>query len=601
MCGVVAIYAYGRRAAPVDTADLIRIRDAMIHRGPDAEGVWLSDDRRVGLGHRRLAIIAVDASGNQPMRIVDTGTCITFNGEIYNFRELRRSLEQRGRVFRTDSDTEVLLQAYDEFGPRMVEHLRGMYAFAIWDPRKQGLFLARDPIGVKPLYYHDDGDTLHVASQVKALLKGDIDSAIDPAGCVSFFLLGYVAEPFTIRRGIKALPAGHTMWIDAAGASAPRPFFSIRDVLREAEEAGARANGAAPASDAFIVERIKQSVGAHMVADVPVGLFLSAGLDSTSLASLAAQYTNQPLRTVTLAFREYAGTDLDEAPIAEEVARAFRTEHRTERVQGSDFLAERAQVLAAMDQPSTDGVNTYFVSKAAARAGLKVALSGVGGDELFGGYPSYAQVPRLAHALGGFGAFPGFGRAVRAVSAGAIQHFASPKYAGLFEYGTSFEDAYLLRRALYMPWELPEVLDPDLVRAGWVALRPSISLGETIAGLGHDHTKVAALEMNWYMRNQLLRDTDWAGMAHSLEVRTPLVDGTLLTELAGVLAQDRVPSKREIAAATPVGRIDAVMARAKTGFTVPVRQWLLEGAGQTVGDRGLRGWAKLVFEHHANL
>lgn len=593
MCGIAAIFGYGRSAPPVDAREGKRLIDAMFHRGPDAGGLWLSPDRRVALGHRRLAIIDVGASGNQPMFLAGTETGITFNGEIYNFRELRRELEQKGRVFHTNSDTEVLLHAYDEFGADMVHRLRGMYAFAIWDARRQGLFLARDPMGIKPLYYVDDGDTFRIASQVKALLAAGVESTLDPAACVSFFLLGYIAEPFTIRRRIKALPAGHSLWVDASGAGAPRRFFSVREVLAKADAAAAA--GLVPDQ---IVRDIAESVAAHMVADVPVGLFLSAGLDSTSLAALAVEGSGLRLRTLTLGFLEYGNTAQDEVPIAEEVARALHTMHTTVWVQGRDFLHERQHVLEAMDQPTTDGVNTFFVSKAAHKAGLKVALSGLGGDELFGGYDTYSQVPRVARALGTFRAYPVLGSGLRKIASSLIGQRISPKYAGLLEYGTSLEDAYLLRRALYMPWELPHILDPDLVRAGWAGLRPLISLRETISGLRRDRARVAALEMSWYMRSQLLRDTDWAGMAHSVEIRTPLVDAWLLGGVAPAIVQRRPPSKREIAAATPIGRIPAVMGRVKTGFVVPVREWLIGESGAAAGDRGLRGWSKLVFAHH---
>jgi asparagine synthase (glutamine-hydrolysing) len=571
---------------------------AMLHRGPDADGYWVSPDRRAAFGHRRLSIIDISASGNQPMIRPETGTSITFNGEIYNYRELRRELEQRGYSFRTHSDTEVLLVAYDAFGPEMVRRLRGMFAFAIWDEQRKGLFLARDPMGIKPLYYSDDGKSFRVASQVKALLEGDIETSIDPAGCVSFFLLGYVAEPFTIHKAIKGLPAGHTMWIDGAGPTEACPYFSVRDTLLAAER---RSDAQRAIKFYAIAKAMERSVGAHMVADVPVGVFLSAGLDSTAIASLAARHTDEPLRTITLAFEEFAGTEQDETPIAEEVANFFHTQHTTVRIQQKDFVADRDRIFAAMDQPSIDGVNTYYVSKAAAQSGLKVALSGVGGDELFGSYPSYNQVPRIAHTLRGLRLFPEIGLAFRTITSSLMSQRVSPKYASLFEYGTSLEDAYLLRRALYMPWELPQFLDPDLVSAGWQALRPLISFKETIRGLKGDHARIAALEMSWYMRNQLLRDTDWAGMAHSLEVRTPLVDATLLEELAPLLVQQLVPSKKDVMMMLPTADIMSVMTRPKTGFAVPVHQWLNDTDTKDEAARGLRGWAKLVFSHHAKL
>jgi asparagine synthase (glutamine-hydrolysing) len=599
MCGIVGIFAYGTDAPPASREEVIRIRDSMLARGPDHGGYWDAENAHIAFGHRRLSIIAVDASGNQPMVLEETGTSITFNGEIYNYRDVRRTLEQRGRRFRTESDTEVLLQAYEEFGPKMVEHLRGMYAFAIWDARRKGLFLARDPMGIKPLYYCDDGETFRFASQLRALLAGDVESAIDPAGVVSFFLLGYVAEPFTFRRSIHPLLPGHTMWVGARGPETPRAFFSLRDILMEAEGAADQAPGGR--SLAEIAATIRQSVAAHMVADVPVGVFLSAGLDSTSIASLAVGMTNAPLRTITLAFKEFEKTERDEAPIAEEVGRAFNTQHNTLRVEGKDFTAARDKVLQAMDQPTHDGVNTYFVSKAAAELGLKVALSGLGGDELFRGYVSFQQVPAISRALHPFGAMPSLGRGVRMVSSHLVARFTSPKYAGILEYGTNLEDAYLLRRALYMPWELPNVLDPDLVRAGWARLRPIISLRESTAGLRRDHSRMTVLEMNWYMRNQLLRDTDWAGMAHSIEVRPPLVDAELIRQLAPMLVAERAPDRRTVAAALPIGTIKSVMTRAKTGFGVPVREWLLGEEAAGPSDRGLRGWAKMVYAYHASL
>ncbi|MGE5538425.1 MAG: asparagine synthase (glutamine-hydrolyzing) [Gemmatimonas sp.] len=597
MCGIVAIFAYGRRAPAVDTEEVVRIRDAMAPRGPDAQGAWLSDDRRVGFGHRRLAIIDVGPSGLQPMTLAGAATRIVFNGEIYNYRDLRRELEARGRVFRTNSDTEVILHGYEEYGRDVVRRLRGMFAFAIWDERNRGLFLARDPLGIKPLYYADDGRTIRVASQVKALVCGAVDAAIDPTACVSFYLLGYVAEPFTIQRRVRALPAGSTMWVTGAGAETPRPYFSVRDALLAAEDAPRLSTDREAVGAA-----IRASVAAHMVSDVPVGVFLSAGLDSSVVAAMAQEHAGAPLKTVTLGFEEFRGTPDDEAPLAESIAAAMKSDHRTVWVRGHDFLAEREQLFKAMDQPTIDGVNTYFVSKAAAAAGVKVALSGLGGDELFGGYPSFSQVPRIVAALGSLRAAPWLGRAVRVVSSAVIGNRLSPKYAGLLEYGTSFEDAYLLRRALFMPWELPAVLDPEIIRTGWRELRPLLSLRETVAGIGRHHSRVAALEMTWYMRNQLLRDTDWASMAHSVEVRTPLVDVELLGELAPMLVSARPPTKIDMALASAIGSMDPVLKRAKTGFSTPVQQWLNEESpDSTVPARGLRTWSKVVFSRHTGL
>jgi asparagine synthase (glutamine-hydrolysing) len=594
MCGVVALFAYAANAPPVSRDELLRIRDAMASRGPDGSGEWVGADNRVALGHRRLAIIDLSPGGAQPMASADGALRITFNGEIYNYRELRAELEQKGRRFRSSSDTEVILQLYEEEGAAMLPRLRGMFAFALWDERRRGLLLARDPMGIKPLYYADDG-TLRVASQVKALIAGGaVPTRLGPAGCVSFFLFGYVSDPFTIRDAVRALPAGHSLWIDAAGPQAPRPFFSIRDVFAAAEEEAAALTP--ERRQDLLRASLAESVAAHLVADVPVGIFLSAGYDSTSVTALAAEQSAR-LQTLTLGFAEYRGADEDEVPVAEEVAHAFGADHRTMWVRRDDFVAEQERLFAVMDQPTIDGANTYLVSRVAARAHLKVALSGLGGDELFGGYPSFHQIPRLARWLAPLRPVPVVGRTVRILSSRLISTRLSPKFAGLIEYGTALEDAYLLRRALYMPWELPKLLDPEVVRTGWAALKPLISLRESVAGLRRDHVRVAVLEMSWYMRNQLLRDTDWAGMAHSVEVRTPLVDAVLLRQLAPLLYGAQAPSKLDMARATPVRRLEPVLARRKTGFTVPVREWLLgeSGAG---GEHGFRAWAQHVFRQY---
>ena len=585
MCGLNAILAYAVGAPPVDAAELVAVRDAMSARGPDGAGVWLARDGRVGFGHRRLSIIDLAETANQPMDLDSGRLVISFNGEIYNFRELRAELEAEGRHFRTQSDTEVLLHLYDRDGAAMVERLRGMFAFALWDAGRRGLLLARDPFGIKPLYYADDGKTLRAASQVKALLAGrGIGGEPDPAGHAGFFLLGSVPEPHTLYRAIRALPAGCTLWVDGGGVGAPKSYFDVTRILVQTDGQP----GAGP-----LRHHLLDSVRAHLVADVPVGVFLSAGLDSATIAALAAEVAGgNRLDTLTLAFDEFAGTAADEAPLAEAVAADLGTRHVTRRVTGAAFRDDRDRLLAAMDQPTVDGVNVYFVAKAAAEAGLKVALSGLGGDELFGGYDSFRQVPRLVDGLSRWPGVAPAGRLFRRLAAPVVGRLASPKLAGLLEFGTRYGDAYFLRRGLFMPWELPSVMDADMARAGLAALRLPSRLERCQSDVVGGRRKVAALEMSWYMRNQLLRDADWAGMAHSLEIRTPLVDATLFRALAPLIGTAAGPDKRAMAQ-TPVRMLPrAVLGRAKTGFSVPVRDWLVDAGAAP--ERGLRGWARLV-------
>jgi len=451
------------------------------------------------------------------------------------------------------------------------------------------MLLARDPFGIKPLYYADDGGTVRAASQVKALLRGDkAGRDPDPAGHVGFFLFGYVPEPHTLFRHIRALPAGSTLWIDEKGPGPAKRYFDVAQILG-GDGDGPGAGAGAPQD---LRAALLDSVQHHLVADVPVGVFLSAGLDSTTLTGLASESGAADLDTLTLGFEELKATPADEVPLAEEVARLYGTRHNTRWVVGRDFHEELPALLAAMDQPTIDGVNTYFVAREAARSGLKVALSGLGGDEMFAGYDSFRQIPGLVRLFGWPPGLRHVGRALRVVTAPLISRLTSPKYAGLLELGTRYGDAYLLRRGLFMPWELPGLLDADMVRDGWRDLAPLMRLEQGHAGIRGPRRKVAALEMAWYMRNQLLRDADWAGMAHSLEIRVPLVDEVLFRSLAPVLGRAGAPGKRAMARAPKTPLPAAVLNRPKTGFSVPVRQWL-GGGGED--ERGLRGWARRVY------
>ena len=343
--------------------------------------------------------------------------------------------------------------------------------------------------------------------------------------------------------------------------------------------------------DGDLGQALTSSVRHHLVADVSVGVFLSAGLDSATLAAHVSEVQGASLDTITLGFVEFRGRPEDEVPLAEAVAAAYGTRQHTEYVGGGDFRAHFDDLLAAMDQPTIDSVNVYFVARAAARAGLKVALSGLGGDELFAGYDTFRQVPALAGRLGRVPGLSTLGHGLRVVAAPLVGLFASPKAAGLLELGTTYGGAYLLRRGLFMPWELPGLLDPDMVREGWRSLQPLVCLEDCVAVLDRPRDKVMALEMCFYMRNQLLRDADWAGMAHSVEIRLPLVDAPLLRHVASMKT---APGKADMAR-TPTRPLPAaVLNRPKTGFGVPLRQWL---AGETAGgggERGLRGWARRV-------
>jgi asparagine synthase (glutamine-hydrolysing) len=528
---------------------------------------------------------------------------VVFNGEIYNYRVLRAELETAGVRFRSNSDTEVLLHLYVREGVGMVSRLRGMFAFAIWDDVKRGLFLARDLYGIKPLYTANDGWTFRFASQVKALLAGGrISRDPEPAGIVGFHLFGCVPEPFTLYQDIRALSAGHVQWIDEAGPREPKPIASLAEIVADARRMPSRA--------AELPERLRtglrDSVRAHMLADVEVGIFLSAGVDSGSLLGVMRDVGQQQVRAITLAFKEFRGTSEDEAPLAAQVAERYGAKQIVRHVSEQEFQRDLPNILEAMDQPSIDGVNTWYVAKAAKEAGLKVALSGLGGDELLGGYPSFVTLPRWRRHFGPLASIPGLGQLARLIIRTVAPAFVGthPKALGLLEYANQWPGTYLLQRGLFLPHELDAFIDHDVVREGMCRLKPLDRLAASIVpDPGSNIARVSVLESSNYMRHQLLRDADWAGMAHGVEIRVPLVDVPLLKSVAPTFASLRPGAGKAALAQTPSRPLpDELVARAKTGFAVPTGTWMARTAGikptgASQRSKGLvsRDWSRIVL------
>ncbi len=550
MCGLNGVLRLTPEAPAIDRAELVRVRDSMKSRGPDGAGEWLDPSGRVGFGHRRLAIIDLSAAGAQPMHSADGRLTIVFNGEIYNYRELREALAREGVPLRSASDTEVILALYERDGAAALGRLRGMFALALWDARAGRLTLARDLHGVKPLYYAVANGVLRFASQVKALeVSGAVSTGIDDAGLAGFLMWGAVPEPLTIRPGVAALPAGHLLEIGASGVPEPRPWTADAAPGRTPELA------------------LSDSVAAHLVADVPVGVFLSAGLDSALIAALARRLLPEPPTTLTLAFDRFAGSVDDEAPLAAQIARRLGTRHVEHRLGDAEIEALWPGALAAMDQPSIDGFNTFLVSRAAAAHGLKVVLSGLGGDELFGSYPSFRDVPRWTRWAARGAAVPGLRRAWPRLARAQSR----PKLAGLLRHGATLGGAYALRRAVYLPEELPSLLGPERAAAGLAGYDAIAHAERVAASAAEPWLAVQKLESELYLRHQLLRDADWASMAHSVELRVPFVDARLSAQLAAsgfepARTQGKAALVRRLAPELP----EACFGRRKTGFSVPL-------------------------------
>jgi asparagine synthase (glutamine-hydrolysing) len=528
---------------------------------------------------------------------------IVFNGEIYNFREIRQSLKVKGDVFHTQSDTEVLLMLYRREGEAMLSRLRGMFAFAIWDRETRSLFMARDPYGIKPLYMARCKHGWLFASQVKALLaSGIVGTEPDALGQAGFWLFGSVPEPHTWFRDISALPAGTWCRISNEGLlTGPHRYWDISDAWREAPEC--RTN--ILEVQEIIRTAMNESVKHHLVADVPVAVFLSGGIDSGSLAGLMKDSGAKSIQGVTIAFNEFKGKHEDEVPVASAIARQYGINHHVRTVTQQEFETDLPSIMAAMDQPSIDGINTWFASKAVAELGLKVVISGVGGDELFYGYPSFQQLPKLVSRWKMLAQIPGMRSVTNQVLALAASRSGNARWRWLTRQASSLHGAYWLRRGLFAPDELIGLMGKKLGAEALSHLDPASMVNSMVGSLSDDPmAAVGQLESMVYLRNQLLRDSDWASMAHGVELRTPLVDAWLLRDLMPVLKSFARLKGKTMLAASPLRPLaDEIVNRVKTGFGIPMGNWnnkklsIADGehvSTQTQGGVDSRRWAQSV-------
>ena len=582
MCGLIALFGVATSAQP-------GIRDALQHmhrRGPDGEGIW--GEEGVLLGHRRLAILDLDARAAQPMQSACGRYAIVFNGEIYNFRELRRELEATGEPLVTTSDTEVLLRLFAREGEAMLPKLHGMFAFVIWDKVARRAFAARDPYGIKPLYIARIPGGVMMASQVKALMAtGLVSREPDPKGLAGFWMLGSVQEPHTCFRDIQSLPPGHCAWIESGRVHSIRCWQDIGATWREP-------GNETPADvQALVREAVRESVARHLVSDVPVGVFLSGGIDSGALAGLMMEAGARDLVGVTIAYDEYAGRHEDEAPIAARLAAYYGIRHHIRLVTRDEFQADLPRILQAMDQPTIDGVNTWYASKAVAELGLKVVVSGVGGDEVFQGYPSFRQLPRLVAGWRAASRIPG-ARALAGIAAGVrARQTGNQRWRHAPDWARTIAGAWWLRRSVHAPEELPALMGEELAHEAMRDFDPVDWVQAMTGPLASDPMlAIGQIESMCYMRNQLLRDSDWASMDHSVELRTPLVDATLLAKLRPLLpAFSGFPNKILLANAPGAALPQEITQRPKTGFGIPVHRWLAEA-----GDEKQGGWQGRVAD-----
>ncbi len=569
MCGIAGLVSVRHDLTAREDA-VKRMVQRQQHRGPDDRGIH--SDGPATLGMCRLAIID-PANGHQPMTSPDGRFTLVFNGAIYNYRALRTELALGGWDFRTHCDTEVLLAAYALHGAACLPRLRGMFAFALWDAREQVLFAARDPLGIKPLYYARlPGAGILFASELNALLaSGAVARELDPTSVGEYLAWFSVPAPRTIYRGIASLPPGHQLTVDAAGRVQTGPWWRL--------PAPTRPDIAANYHDFVggLRAQLNDSVRAHRVADVPVGAFLSGGMDSTAIVGLMARSGAAKLKTFSLIFGEAGFSEQASARLA---AQAFGTEHHEELITGARVAADLPRLLAAFDQPTGDGINTYYASQAARRGGVTVALSGLGGDELFGGYPSFRDLPRLHRLLPLWRRLPGGMRRAIVEQLRARPTVRARKLADFLAHARDLHELASLQRRVLPETVRLSLLAPE-ARAQAERLGPNHPQLEDFAFElpGADPFQIiSAWELRTYMADVLLRDSDVFSMANSLELRVPFVDRPLLEWLwpqRSWFKYDPRRPKRALADATADLVPAAIRNRRKQGFALPFAHWML--------------------------
>jgi asparagine synthase (glutamine-hydrolysing) len=552
MCRIAGIYNPKEKQL---SEKIQLMRDAMQHGGPDDEGVFMHPKLPLAFGHRRLSLIDLSPNGHQPMHFEEAGLTIAFNGEIYNFMELRSTLEHYGFQFKTGSDTEVILKAYAHWGVEAFEYFNGMFALAIWDDKKQQIILARDHAGIKPLYYYLEEGCLYFASEIRAFQYSGKKFEEHPKWKAAFLTFGHLPEPVTTLHKVVPLPKGTALIIDLPSLNTRKHSFfqwKFHADLKIEEDA-----------IALMRDTLREAVNRHLISDAPIGLFLSGGIDSSLLTLLAAENRKENLHTLSIVFEEKA---FSEGYYQQLIIKKTGARHQSFLVTKEVFNQYLEDALKAMDQPSIDGINTYFISKYAKESGLKAVLSGLGADELFGGYPSFEQQKKMKYVQ----KIPG--RMLRGLKHLPDQRMRKLSYAAL-----PFSTAeYLSYRGIFTPHAAAHLLniqeqeiENDLEK---------MSKHYLLNGL-EDGNRISWLETNFYMQNQLLKDSDFMSMWHGLEIRVPFLDKEVML-MAGHISQalkfNPAMPKYMLVKAFEKELPEEIWKRKKQGFTFPFAGWLKE-------------------------
>jgi asparagine synthase (glutamine-hydrolysing) len=558
MCGISGIIDKTRDLNPL----IRRINEAMSHRGPDADGFFAEGE--IALGHRRLSIIDLSAAANQPFIDASGRYVMVFNGEIYNFAEIRQMMPEY--PYKTNGDTEVIIAAYAKWGVDCLQHLKGMFALAIWDRMERSLFLARDRFGVKPLYYYQLGEQLLFASEIRAILaSGLVPRKINRNALMDYLKYQSIISPLTLVEDIFQLPAG-TYMIFKEGETEQRVYW---DITAQKKDIGTTD---VPAIQKKIRDLLYKSVERRLVSDVPLGAFLSGGIDSSVVVAIMSQVNKGATHAFTVAFEE---KNYNELPYAEQIAKKFGVHHSTVLLRSHDFLDKLPEALDSMDTPSGDGLNTYVVSGAIRRNGITVALSGIGGDELFAGYPLFTQFQSVQKIKGLFNNARGLRKAIAALLPAADQRQA--KWKGILGVDSAdIADIYPVLRQIQNPATLKRLLTSYADLAGSHTLEDQLKGNQDAIEAMDPLSQVSIADYLGYTQSVLLKDADQMSMAVSLEIREPFFDHDLVEYVLNVPDEIKQPvyPKKLLIDSLPGLLPDEIVFRKKQGFVLPYDIWL---------------------------
>ena len=569
MCGISGIYNYSDKnisSKPV----IEKILKLQSKRGPDDSGTWVSKCNKIFFGHNRLSIIDLSKNAKQPFLSNDKNYVIIFNGEMYNFKKIKKELIEKKINFKSNSDTEVIIEAYKYWGLNFLKKLRGMFAFALWDLVKKKLILARDPFGIKPLYYSNKNGVFYFASQAKSLLTiDDISSNKSEAGILSYYLWGNISEPLTLYKDIKSIEKGTYKIINEDGIEENYQYANLKESILNAEPINFIKK-----TDAigYLKDIIEETVKYHQVSDIPVTFLLSAGIDSSVILASIKEEDKKNCSALTLDFN-YNGKS-NETTLSKKTAAKNNIDHKIERIDVEEINNLSEQFYMNMDLPTNDGFNNFLVSYFAKKNKSKVIISGIGGDELFFGYSSFSRIPKINNLL----KFVPKNNLINNFFKSNVQnilkkHHLNTKYSGIFEYGRNLDTAFLLQRSLFLPNEIKEMLSPEIFKLGFDQLNVFENINSDVKGFEQKKLSIMYLEIKYYLCSKILRDSDWTSMSHSIEMRMPFVDWFFFQKLLPLLKSNINIGKKNLLDCVKNKIPNELYNRKKTGFGIPHKSY----------------------------